>query len=172
MPHPLLTGNILKGKIPSKQPLQRLSSTRCSPVIRIPQTSSFITSWYSSTAFTTVPKTAGKSCIKLEVSFCTPYVQDMADCRSESHMFAPVWVIIRRGKTGRIIVPIFALIMEPKGTPNYVSRAKSAKVLTVDCWRLYPVNYPHNSSALTYFSVLPRAREADYRTKSSSKSRS
>ena len=55
--------------------------------------------------------------------------------------------IIRRGQTGRIIAPTFALIMEQKGTPNYVSQAKSAKVLTADCRRLYPVNYSYNSSA-------------------------
>ena len=45
------------------------------------------------------------------------------------------------------IAPIFASIVEPKGTPNYVSRAKSAKILTADCRQLYPVNYSYNSCA-------------------------
>ena len=53
----------------------------------------------------------------------------------------------RCGQTGQIIVPIFALIMEQKGTPNYMSQAKSAKVLTADCRQLYPVNYSYNSCA-------------------------
>ena len=40
-------------------------------------------------------------------------------------------------QTGWIIAPIFASIMQPKGTPDFVSRIKSPEILTT----LYPVDY-------------------------------
>ena len=49
---------------------------------------------------------------------------------------------IRRGQTGWIIALIFASVVEPKGSPNDVSRKKSPKILTA----LYPVNHSNSSS--------------------------
>lgn len=69
MLHSLLTGNIFEGKTPLKTaPSKVVKDTLFPSEQSIPQTSSLITSWRSSTAPNTTHNGAGKSCTKIEAS--------------------------------------------------------------------------------------------------------